>query len=430
MPKLLRGIDVSEHQGDIDWAKVKHSRVTFAWIKATEGADFVDGRFTAARVAAVRKAGLVWGPYHYLRPRRDRNGAVEARHAVKTVRAAGWRPGRQGISKGRDLPLCVDIERGSNENELTLMSADALREYVSDFCDEVKKLTGRGCIVYLSPGFAAELGGKAPRNGSVVWVAAWDAPDGEPPVPTGWKRSLALFHQTSDRGTVPGVPGPVDVDVFIGSTLRLRALIAGVTVPKPKPPPAAPEKKMTTRQAQSALASIGWPIKVDGVRGPKTSQAIKDFQRGYARATLTVDGLVGQKTATALRWSRERGGRCSEHFAFREFASSHTGWIRTHRTLVRGLEKLRRARGGDPIGVLSGFRDFNLGASNSQHKFGNAIDPTAPLGAPGPIVALHVFSGIGVDGRTGQVRHVDVRHVGPNFTGGTPQRPTVFTDNF
>jgi hypothetical protein len=58
--------------------------------------------------------------------------------------------------------------------------------------------------------------------------------------------------------------------------------------------------------------------------------------------------------------------------------TSHTGWIRTQRELVSGLETLREHI-GRPIGVLSGFRDFNLGASQSQHKFGNATDPTETL---------------------------------------------------
>lgn len=426
---MIRGLDVSQFQGNIDWRKVKASGIGFVWVKATEGADFTDERFNRLRVSAIRKARLRWGPYHYLRPRLDRNGATEARHAIKTARAAGWKPGRRGVFRGRDLPLCVDVERGGNEVPVGAMSATLLREYVSDFCDEAKRLTGRGCVVYLSPGFAAELGGKAPRNGAAVWVAEWDAPDGKPHVPRGWGRQGVFFHQTSDRGTVPGVPGPVDLDVFVGGALRMRALVGGVRLPTPKPPKPAAPKVMSTRETQTALRHIGWPIKVDGKRGPKTAQALRDFQRGYARKTLRVDALVGPATADALAWSSAHGGRCSEHFAFREFASSHSHWIRTHRDLVRGLEKAR-ARLGHPIGVLSGFRDFNLGASNSQHKFGNAMDPTAPLGKPAAIVALGVFSGVGVDGRSGLVRHVDVRHVGPNFTGGTPQHPTVFQDNF
>src|SRR5204863_9896417 len=144
----------------------------------------------------------------------------------------------------------------------------------------------------------------------------------------------------------------------------------------------SPEPTLTTNEVQRLLKQIGFPIKVNGVRDGETSQAIKDFQRGYLGdppvKPLLQDGLVGPKTEKALRASAENNGMCSKHFAFKEFASSHTGAIRTHRALVHGLEKLR-AHVGQPIGVLSGFRDFNLGASMSQHKFGNAIDPVEPL---------------------------------------------------
>ena len=41
----IRGIDVSHHQGEIDWTAVKASRVEFAFIKASEGGDFRDREF-------------------------------------------------------------------------------------------------------------------------------------------------------------------------------------------------------------------------------------------------------------------------------------------------------------------------------------------------------------------------------------------------
>jgi len=95
---------------------------------------------------------------------------------------------------------------------------------------------------------------------------------------------------------------------------------------------------MSTKEVQTLLKQIGFPIKVDGVRGGKTVQAIKDFQRGYVGAPpvdpLLQDGLVGPKTEKALRASAAKNGLCSEHFRFKEFASSHTGAIRTHRELV------------------------------------------------------------------------------------------------
>ena len=238
-------------------------------------------------------------------------------------------------------------------------------------------------------------------------------------------------HQFTEHGTFPGVGVAVDLDIWLGDAKSLRAWIRGEAGSPGGGGKPSPEPTMTTKQVQQLLKTIGWPIKADGKRGPTTANAIKDFQRGFVgdpeQPALLGDGLVGPKTEAAIRWSAANDGRCSAHFQFKEFASSKSGWIRTHRDLVIGLEKLREHL-GQPVGVLSGFRDFDLGASMSQHKFGNAIDPSATLPHFTEVAKLGVFSGIGYFQQTGLVRHVDVRHVGPNSTGGTRQKPTIFID--
>lgn len=425
---MLKGIDVSDAQGSIDWGKVKDDGISFVFLKATEGADFVSKTFTEERVDAIRKAGLLWGPYHYLRPRRDRNGVVESRHFYRTVVDRGWR-------HGHDLPLVVDIEWISNRVEVAAMTGAQLREYSSEFCEDVYQRNGtklrRGCMTYLSPAFAPELGNRPPRRGGVSFVAAWDAPDGKPPTPSGFQRSKVLFHQISDRARVAGVPTAVDLNLFLGSRADLKALIGG-DVKKPKPVPGLSKRdKLTVREQQKLLKKIGWPLEVDGVRGPATKGALMDFQLGMAKSgqRLTRDGVCGPLTTKWLRWSAAHDGHASDHFRYREFASSHAPhWIKVDRDLILALEKLR-AKLGRSIGVLSGYRDFALGASKSQHRYGNAMDPTASLGSVSFVRGLG-FSGIGFDPRDGHVRHVDVRHRGPNFTGGTPSHPTVFADSF
>ncbi|MBQ3874207.1 MAG: glycosyl hydrolase family 25, partial [Bacteroidaceae bacterium] len=59
------GIDVSHHNGKIDWNKVKKNRrIKFVYIKATEGADFVDPEYNR-NLKGARKAGFKVGSYHY-----------------------------------------------------------------------------------------------------------------------------------------------------------------------------------------------------------------------------------------------------------------------------------------------------------------------------------------------------------------------------
>ena len=96
----IRGIDVSQHQGTIDWQLVAADDVEFAVIKATEGGDHVDKNF-AANFAAARKARLAVGAYHFFTFCRP--GAEQAANFLATV------PRDQPV-----LPPVVDIEYGGN----------------------------------------------------------------------------------------------------------------------------------------------------------------------------------------------------------------------------------------------------------------------------------------------------------------------------
>ena len=60
------GIDVSHHQGNIDWQAVARGGVDFVYIKATEGATYIDAKFRH-NAHEAHKAGLMVGAYHYFR---------------------------------------------------------------------------------------------------------------------------------------------------------------------------------------------------------------------------------------------------------------------------------------------------------------------------------------------------------------------------
>lgn len=186
---------------------------------------------------------------------------------------------------------------------------------------------------------------------------------------------------------------------------------------------------ISTVELQRNLRLLGWPIKVDGVLGEQTLEAVRDFQRGWAFSSLVASGNAGPRTHAALRASIRRGGRCSQHFTFRTFRCPGSGWIKLDRALVRGLEAYRAAAGG-PVTILSGHRDADCndahdGLPGSQHLHGVAADVEPALGVE-QVIALHAFSGIGYDAETGLVRHLDVRHCGPDPGGATVARPVVW----
>jgi len=185
----------------------------------------------------------------------------------------------------------------------------------------------------------------------------------------------------------------------------------------------------TTADLQRRLAEFGWPIAADGAYGPSTFAAVRDFQRGFAWWRLLVDGHAGPKTWEALEYTHAHDGRCSPNFRFREFASHGDRWIKVDRELVHGLELYRELL-GHGLTIISGYRDplYNNthgGARNSQHLYGNAADLPTDIAYP-VVKKLRCFSGIGIQAANNFVRHVDVRHRGPNTTGGTVDSPTIW----
>lgn len=83
----VRGIDVSHHNGAIDWTRVAEQDVDFAWIKATEGSAHADSRFEASWTEA-RRAGIHTGAYHFMSF--ESPGADQAHNMIATVpRVAG-----------------------------------------------------------------------------------------------------------------------------------------------------------------------------------------------------------------------------------------------------------------------------------------------------------------------------------------------------
>ena len=62
----IMGIDVSHHNGTIDWKTIaEKDKMQFVFIKATEGTTVVDGMYSKNRLSA-KKAGLKVGAYHFL----------------------------------------------------------------------------------------------------------------------------------------------------------------------------------------------------------------------------------------------------------------------------------------------------------------------------------------------------------------------------
>src|SRR4051794_39170975 len=130
MSHPINGVDVHADKGDVDWAKVRAAGCEFALVKATEGQNFRDARFTSGRWKAMKSAGLVRGAYHFARPSNGSSDpAGEAQDFLAAVKDVG------GLRSG-DLPLALDLEA-------TTLGPQDTFAWVRRFVKEIKRATGR-----------------------------------------------------------------------------------------------------------------------------------------------------------------------------------------------------------------------------------------------------------------------------------------------
>lgn len=200
----VHGIDVSYYQGKIDWEKVSKVdyngiKISFAFIKATEGITLVDSYFQR-NWRETKKSGLIRGAYHYFKP--NKSGIWQARFFLQTAK---MEPG--------DLPAVVDIEESSG------LSRNELIPNIQDFLNEVEKKTKTKPIIYTGYQFYKDHL-KGEFDDYPLWIAHYYQPRLRLNKQTHWD-----FWQHADNARIEGVKHKVDMNVFNGEEEDLSALL-------------------------------------------------------------------------------------------------------------------------------------------------------------------------------------------------------------
>lgn len=182
---MQKVIDVSYHNGVIDWDRVKAAGY-HAIIRCGYGSDFEDQDDTQFKRNADEcvRLGIPFGVYLYSYAKGAVQALSEARHAIRLCA-----PYRDKMA----YPLFFDAEERGTE----AVSA----QNATIFCSNVKN-EGFTSGIYASQSWWQEnLSGV---KGFVKWVARWSA---EQPVEQGWQ-----IWQYSEDGNVPGIAGKVDMN--------------------------------------------------------------------------------------------------------------------------------------------------------------------------------------------------------------------------
>ncbi|GBF39802.1 glycoside hydrolase family 25 protein [Leptospira johnsonii] len=197
----IRGIDVSNHQGEIDWKKVPKNKIRFVYIKATEGGDWKDKAFFNNWEAANR-IGFRVGAYHFFTL--CRSGKEQASNFISLV-----------PKDPESLPPVADLEFVRNCKDRPPIQ-DVKKE-ISDFLSILENHYGKRPILYLTYEFI-DLYLKDDFSEYPVWIRDIF---GHPS--SSFKRNWIIWQYHS-RARLEGIEGPVDLNVLKGDELFLKKL--------------------------------------------------------------------------------------------------------------------------------------------------------------------------------------------------------------
>ncbi len=203
----IHGIDISHHQGDIDWDELREkgmineTPIRFIMIKATEGATKIDDNFEDNFYQA-REYGFTRGAYHFYSVHSP--AKQQANFFINKVK----------LEKG-DLPPVLDVEhKPKNQTD------EEFKASVLEWLEIVERHYGVKPIIYTYYKFKLQYLSDPVFDEYPYWIAHYyvDKVEYEGP----WK-----FWQHTDVGKLPGIKGNVDFNIYNGSFYDLRKLTIG-----------------------------------------------------------------------------------------------------------------------------------------------------------------------------------------------------------
>lgn len=193
----IHGIDVSKYQANIDWATARANGVSFAFIKATEGGDRVDDMF-ATNWHGAKQAGVKRSAYHfyyYCRSARE-----QAKWYIQNV-----------PKDASALPPVLDMEWNDLSPSCKLRpKPEIVRSEMQVFLSMVKNHYGKTPIIYTTVDFF-DHNDLRQMKGYTFWLRSVAGHPEEKYGSHPW-----TFWQYTGTGTIPGIKGDADINVFSG----------------------------------------------------------------------------------------------------------------------------------------------------------------------------------------------------------------------
>jgi GH25 family lysozyme M1 (1,4-beta-N-acetylmuramidase) len=284
-------IDISNHNGSIDFNKVKAAGIDTIIMKATEGGSYIDPMLEENYKQALGK-GFNIGFYHFLYELSD------------PKRQANWFWQNIKDKEFNVIPV-LDAERNNNNK----FNKETYTKFCLDFLEEFKRLSGIDCILYTYTSFANSLMDSRLKPYK-LWEANYYTNNGQRHNRKGltniWGKDI-VGHQYTSTGRVNGINTNCDLNDFEESIL----LNKSENLSKPVNNPVKGESKLLEQcksnvltfgekgtyvyLAQSAMKALGlYNGPIDGSYGPAKGNG------SFYQAVVNLNSKLGYKNDSRL----------------------------------------------------------------------------------------------------------------------------------
>lgn len=198
----VAGIDVSGHQGNVDWNAQWNAGRRFVWVKATESTNYTNP-FFAQQYNGSFNRGFIRGAYHFATPN-TASGAAQANWFSN--HGGGW------SADGKTLPGALDMEYNPYGATCYGLSKAAMTNWILDFSNTYKARWSKYPAIYTSTSWWSQCVGGDFSSTNPLWVARYSSSVGTLPCCWGFY-TVWQFSST-----------PIDQNSFNGDISRLQAL--------------------------------------------------------------------------------------------------------------------------------------------------------------------------------------------------------------
>ena len=197
----VAGIDVSSHQGNVDWAAQWNAGRRFVWVKATESTNYTNP-FFAQQYNGSYNQGFIRGAYHFATPNTS-SGTAQADWFSN--HGGGW------SGDGRTLPGALDMEYNPYGSTCYGLSKASMTQWILDFSNRYKARWNKFPAIYTSTSWWSQCVSGDFSSTNPLWVARYSSSVGTLPCCWGFYTVWQFSSTPIDQNTFNGAYSQLQV---------------------------------------------------------------------------------------------------------------------------------------------------------------------------------------------------------------------------